>query len=156
MPNLGDATVGLDDDLTMIIERLTGPPSALDIVTISGMGGIGKTTLATQAYDHLAISDDQLAVLLKRKLKFRRYLVVVDDIWSMDTWDIMTRIFPDDNNGSRILLTTRQKEVAMYANPDSPPHEMNLLTLYESWKLLRDKVFGANIHSLSWRTLGSK
>ncbi|KAJ8568114.1 hypothetical protein K7X08_020836 [Anisodus acutangulus] len=57
MPNLGDAIVGLDDDLTTIIERLIGPPSsALEIVTISGMGGIGKITLARQAYDHLAIS----------------------------------------------------------------------------------------------------
>ncbi|XP_016454932.1 putative late blight resistance protein homolog R1A-10 [Nicotiana tabacum] len=48
---------------------------------------------------------------------------------------------PNYNNGSRILLTTGETEVAKYANPSSP-HEMHLLDLDNSWKLLRGKVFG--------------
>ncbi|KAH0749429.1 hypothetical protein KY290_028661 [Solanum tuberosum] len=59
-----------------------------------------------------------------------------------EVWDLMTRIFPDDNNGSRIILTSRQEEVANHADPDSNPHEVNLLNSDNSWKLLREKVFG--------------
>lgn len=86
---------------------------------------------------------DRLMDMIYKKLKGRRYLVVMDDIWSSDIWDLMARTFPDDNNGSRIILTSRQEEVANYADPDSNPHEMNLLSSDNSWKLLRDKVFGA-------------
>ncbi|KAM3281003.1 putative late blight resistance protein R1A-3 [Capsicum chacoense] len=50
-----DIVHGIDDDLEIIVKRLTGRLSDLDIVTISGMGGIGKTTLARKAYDHSAI-----------------------------------------------------------------------------------------------------
>ncbi|KAH0749425.1 hypothetical protein KY290_028657 [Solanum tuberosum] len=87
-------------------------------------------------------SNDRLMDMIYKKLKGWRYLVVMDDIWSNDVWDLMTRTFPDDNNGSRIILTSRQEEVANHADPHSNPHKMNLLNSDNSWKLLRDKVFG--------------
>lgn len=85
---------------------------------------------------------DRLMDMIYKKLKGWRYLVVMDDIWSSEVWDLMTRTFPDDNNGSRIILTSRQEEVASHADPDSNPHKMNLLNLDNSWKLIRDRVFG--------------
>ncbi|XP_075491176.1 putative disease resistance protein RXW24L isoform X2 [Primulina tabacum] len=48
--NSKNTMVGFDEDLIQIMEKLTGHNSNLRIVSIVGMGGIGKTTLATNVY----------------------------------------------------------------------------------------------------------
>ncbi|XP_060170441.1 putative late blight resistance protein homolog R1A-10 [Lycium barbarum] len=87
-------------------------------------------------------TDDELMDMIYKKLKCQRYLIVMDDIWCNDVWDLMSRTFPDDNNGSRIILTSRLKDVARHADPDCPPLNMSLLNEDESWKLLTENVFG--------------
>ncbi|TMW82800.1 hypothetical protein EJD97_004800 [Solanum chilense] len=87
-------------------------------------------------------SDDELMEIVYRGLKGRRFLIVIDDIWSTEAWDQMQRIFPNDDNKSRILLTTRLKYVADYVNcPDFPPHCKSFLSLEDSWNLFTEKLF---------------
>ncbi|KAH0775862.1 hypothetical protein KY290_007273 [Solanum tuberosum] len=88
------------------------------------------------------MSNDELMEIVHRGLIRRRFLIVIDDIWSTEAWDQIQRIFPKDNNKSRILLTTRLKYVADYVNnPDFPPHSKSFLSLEDSWNLFTKKIF---------------
>ncbi|KAL6012984.1 hypothetical protein ACLOJK_003474 [Asimina triloba] len=74
-------------------------------------------------------------------LRKRKYLVVLDDMWKREAWDELRAAFPDGKNGSRMLMTSRIKEVALYADPGSHPHELPLLNQEESWALFLNNVF---------------
>ncbi|KAL0353991.1 UNVERIFIED_CONTAM: putative disease resistance protein RGA4 [Sesamum angustifolium] len=110
--------VGFDERLVQIIDELTRDEPDLKIFTIVGMGGIGKTTLARNIFDHAFVvkcfdlriwftisqeysvqeillgllSDErndsgekslaELGKQLHQKLFRRRYLIVMDDVWS--------------------------------------------------------------------------
>ncbi|KAG5575028.1 hypothetical protein H5410_055162 [Solanum commersonii] len=86
--------------------------------------------------------DDELMEIVYRGLKGMRFLIVIDDIWSTKAWDQMQRTFPNDDNKSRILLTTRLKNVADYvSSPDFPPHSKSFLSEDDSWNLFTEKLF---------------
>ncbi|XP_023766727.1 putative late blight resistance protein homolog R1A-10 [Lactuca sativa] len=176
---LEKVVVGFDRDAEIIRDKLAEDGKHLDVVSIVGMGGIGKSTLAnkvftdpfvvyhfyvrgwvtiSQTYDKrdlliqvLSSIDDQLELkkatdsqlheMLHRSLYCKRYLIVIDDIWSTQAWDKLKLFFPDHNNGSRILLTSRLTEVAAHAKSHGLIHHLQHLTEEESWKLLCEKVF---------------
>ncbi|KAI3445834.1 hypothetical protein Pfo_002499 [Paulownia fortunei] len=81
-------------------------------------------------------STEELREQVYRSLKGKRYLIVLDDMWDTKAWDSLKRAFPDDKNGSRIMLTSRLRDVAVHASQDTPPHCLRCLSLDESWELL--------------------
>ncbi|KAL0323261.1 UNVERIFIED_CONTAM: putative late blight resistance proteinR1B-14 [Sesamum angustifolium] len=89
----------------------------------------------------LSRTDVDLALRLHQALMGRRYLIILDDMWDVKPWEDIKRSFPNKENGSRIIVTTRESSVADYTASGSSHHQVNLLKDDDSWNLLRQKVF---------------
>ncbi|KAK9209170.1 hypothetical protein WN944_001534 [Citrus x changshan-huyou] len=50
-------------------------------------------------------------VILHEYLMTKRYLIVIDDVWRIDMWDVIREILPDNQNGSRVLITLSRIEI---------------------------------------------
>ncbi|XP_075672676.1 putative disease resistance RPP13-like protein 3 [Castanea sativa] len=93
------------------------------------------------------LDENELRSLLFDCLKDKRYLVVIDDIWDVEAWNEVSAAFPNNSNGSRILITSRSKKVALHATivnnsvPPIPPYELPFLNKDQSWELFCKKVF---------------
>ena len=107
------------------------------------------------------MTEDELKSEPLKSLKKKRYLLVVDDIWHIEAWNKVSTNFLDNLNGSRILITSRIKEVVVHAsslnssNP-IPPYELPFLNEDKSWELFSKKVFRGATCPLELDTLGRK
>ncbi|XP_048537094.1 disease resistance protein RGA5-like [Triticum urartu] len=180
--------VGIDEPKAEIIKLLTEEDVRASeqqqqpkIVSITGPGGMGKTTLANQVYQELkgkyecwafisvsrnpdmtnvlrtilsevakkdyatteAGNIQQQIIKIIDFLADKRYFVVVDDIWDVDTWDIIKRAFPATSSTSRIITTTRMNSVAHLCCSSFNGHIYNIraLDMVHSRQLFHTRLF---------------
>uniref|UniRef100_A0A0D9YQB1 Uncharacterized protein n=1 Tax=Oryza glumipatula TaxID=40148 RepID=A0A0D9YQB1_9ORYZ len=75
----------------------------------------------------------------------RRYFVIIDDIWSTDAWKQLKSALPANDNKSRIITTTRIRDVAKSCCHDFVGHMYEAMPLSEenSFKLFFRRVFSS-------------
>ncbi|XP_028776617.1 disease resistance protein RPM1-like [Neltuma alba] len=93
------------------------------------------------------MSTHELKETMKGLIQSARYLIVLDDVWKKEHWDCVKLAFPNEHCASRILITTRNEEVARYATTcdDSQGTMFHLQRLSESdsWGLFCKKTFSS-------------
>ncbi|KAI3933092.1 hypothetical protein MKW92_002248 [Papaver armeniacum] len=184
-----DDVIGLEEHTKTLLTELVKDDERRCIVSVVGVGGLGKTTLAKKIYKHDTImshfdcrawssvsqqlnlrdvllkiikksmnpndyelseikklNDEDLLEKVYNYLKDKRYFVVVDDLWSFEDWNRLSPAFPNGKRGSKVLLTTRNKDVASRAAPHSFQLEPDLLNDEDSWELLCKKALPKNLN----------
>nr|AAT38778.1 Putative late blight resistance protein, identical [Solanum demissum]AAT39279.1 Putative late blight resistance protein, identical [Solanum demissum] len=153
-PRMNEEIVGFEDVIENLRKKLLNGSKGKDVISIHGMPGLSKMTLANRLYSDRELHANELADMLRKTLLPRRYLILVDDVWENSVWDDLRGCFPDANNRSRIILTTRHHEVAKYASVHSDSLHLRMFDEVESWKLLEKKVFGEQSCSPLLKNIG--
>ncbi|KAJ9701621.1 hypothetical protein PVL29_006829 [Vitis rotundifolia] len=154
--------IGFDDDVHAIMTRLLSDDTSFSVISIVGVPGIGKTTLAKSIYNNKAVVDhfpfrawtsvtwEFLAHIMRQEIclmtleemrhKFisllagKRCLIVFDDASNACFFNLLVTTFSDASNGSRLILTTRSMSLPSQVQR-SVHHAVRLRGNDESWAL---------------------
>ena len=162
--------IGRKGEKSKILNLISNQDSKdFEVISVWGMGGLGKTTLVKdvyQSHELNAIFDKHACVAVKRPfnttdvlnslaeqlsgqkqwehgiLDGKKYLIVLDDLYSIKEWTDVEGYFPRMVRESRIIVTTRVKEIAQHCS-SKMTHilELKILEEKDALDLFTEKVF---------------
>ncbi|RVX00311.1 putative disease resistance RPP13-like protein 1 [Vitis vinifera] len=129
---------GRDTDKQIIIDMLLRDEpieTNFSVVSIVAMGGMGKTTLARLVYD-----DAETA----KHFDLKAWVCVSDqfDAVRITKTVLNSSPFLSGSRGSKIIVTTRSKNVANIMEGDKNLHELQNLSDDECWSVFKKHAFG--------------
>ncbi|KAA0058611.1 putative disease resistance RPP13-like protein 1 isoform X1 [Cucumis melo var. makuwa] len=134
---LEDEVIGRNDDKEAVIDLLLNSNTKEDIaiVSIVGMGGL-----------------DSLQCELRKQIDGKKYFLVMDDVWNekKEEWLHLKRLLMGGAKGSRILITTRNEQVAKTFD-STATYSLQTLDPSNSW-LLFQKMTGLEVCSNNQKT----
>ncbi|CAM0884837.1 unnamed protein product [Alopecurus aequalis] len=81
---------------------------------------------------------------LREHLQAKKYLIVIDDIWSTEAWKTIRDALPNNDHGSTIITTTRNCKVASFSCLQGGYlYRMKPLSSDESRRLFLQRAFGS-------------
>ncbi|BFG41340.1 hypothetical protein CerSpe_276140 [Prunus speciosa] len=118
---------------------------------------IMKAAIERATEDECKSSDiELLQSRLSKLLQKKRYLIVLDDVWTedQDDWDKLRPLFIAGLNGCKIIVTTRSQKIPLVINfPHSPQFVLNGLTDDDSWSLFKHGAFGREEEEVKYPNL---
>ncbi|KAJ9559303.1 hypothetical protein OSB04_013917 [Centaurea solstitialis] len=87
---------------------------------------------------------DAMQVELRNKLKGKRFLIVLDDVWIEEKtkWDELSKALSNGAKGSIVMVTTRNETTSrMMAKVPEFQHQLGCLSEVESWSLFKNLAF---------------
>jgi disease resistance protein RPM1 len=80
-----------------------------------------------------------LSLTIHNYLQGKKYMFVLDDVWTADVWSYIRNVFPTGCTG-RIVFTSRNHEVSLLASTNCVVH-LEPLEAYHSWVLFCKEAF---------------
>ncbi|XP_074375107.1 disease resistance protein Roq1-like [Apium graveolens] len=174
--HLGEELFGIDSAVEEIYQKLRMESNDIRAIGICGMGGIGKTTTAKAFYNKYHTNFDSccfihnvkqysqggspllplLEQLVKRILRFKKALVVLDDLDKSSCSEFLARHHNLFSAGSRIVITTRDIHLINQLKIDLIDVDIYMvkkLGQVESLELLNHHAFGKVRPPISLREL---
>ncbi|RVW25622.1 putative disease resistance RPP13-like protein 1 [Vitis vinifera] len=133
---------GRDDDEKLIIEgllrdELSNAKVGFDVMRIT------KTLVESITSKTPEVNDlNLLQVSLRDKVVGHRFLLVLDDVWSKRNkgWDLLLNPLRAGAPGSKIIVTTRNADVASSIGT-VPAHHLKGLSFEDCWSLFKSQAF---------------
>ncbi|KAL0307756.1 UNVERIFIED_CONTAM: putative disease resistance protein RGA1 [Sesamum calycinum] len=98
---------------------------------------------------------DALQQLFQEKLRGRRFLLVLDDVWNEnhELWDRLKEVLRCGSKGSVLMVTTRIEKVALMMATIGV-HQIGYLSEDDSWSLFRQRAFMTGEGEESFAAIG--